>query len=135
MEIYEYYFRLYYINTIPYEFVFKSFTRGMIGLDTKTIMELILLTKILDNPIWVPVLVSNLLLLPLALGILLFFLAKPISRYYVNKISDYNLSRLLSEQYSHNITEILTSFKRITVQNVIELNLRAQNGKTIDDRF
>jgi len=94
-------------------------------------MELILLAKFLDNPIWVPVLVSNLLIL-LTLGVLLFFLAKPISRYYVNKISDYTLSRLLSEQYSHNITEILTSFKRITVQNIIELNLRAQNGKTIE---
>lgn len=62
----------------------------------------------------------------------MFLLTKPISRYYVNKISDHTLAKLFSEKYSNNISEILTSLKRITFQNVIELNLRAHNGKIIE---
>lgn len=88
--------------------------------------------KFLNNPIWIPVLVSNLLLLPLILGLLLFLLAKPISRYYVNKISDHMIGRILSDKYSENITEVITSLKRMSVLNMIEFNLRAQDGKTIE---
>lgn len=92
----------------------------------------ILLAAFLNNSIWLPVLVSNLLLLPLILGLLMFIIAKPMFRYFVNKIGDYTFARLLSDKYTGNISEIFTSFKRISVQNMIELNLRAQNGKIIE---
>ncbi|SHI82049.1 Glutamate synthase domain-containing protein 2 [Desulfosporosinus lacus DSM 15449] len=85
----------------------------------------------LDSSIWFPVLFSNLVLLPLILGVIIFFFAKPAFRYYLNEIGDYIIQRLLSDKYSQNIAEIITSLKRMSVLNMIELNLRAQDGKTL----
>lgn len=90
------------------------------------------LLTILGSSIWLPVLVCNLFLLPLILGSLIFFLAKPVFRYYLNKIGDDIIARLLSEKYSQNIAEVITSLKRISIQNMIELNLRAQDGKVLN---
>lgn len=52
--------------------------------------------------------------------------------YYVNKISNYTIARLLSDKYSQNIAEIITSLKRMSTLNMIEFNMRAQDGKTIN---
>ena len=57
----------------------------------------------------------------------MFILAKPI----LNKLADIVIERMLSEKYSQNISEVITSFKRMSVQNVIEMNLRAKSGKII----
>ncbi|SDH88448.1 FMN-binding glutamate synthase family protein [Desulfosporosinus hippei] len=86
--------------------------------------------KFLDNSIWFPILVSNLLFL-LFLMILIYSLAKPIFRHYINKIGDYIIERMLSEKYSQNNAEIISSLKRISILNMIELNLRAQDGKAL----
>lgn len=85
-----------------------------------------------NNSIWLPILVSDILLLPLIFGLLMFFLAKPMFRYYMNRISDYSIRRLLSDKYSENLTEIITSLKRMSILNMIEFNMRAQDGKTIE---
>jgi len=89
------------------------------------------LATFLDSSIWFPVLVTNLILLPLIMVLMIFFLAKPVFRYYLNKIGDYIIAKLLSDKYSQNITEVFTSLKRISILNMIELNLRAQDGKTL----
>jgi len=61
--------------------------------------------------------------------ILLSFI--PISRYIIKIVSNSFVEKLLKEKYSHNLAEFLTSFKRYTIQNAIELNLRAETGKII----
>ncbi|WP_243450227.1 FMN-binding glutamate synthase family protein [Desulfosporosinus sp. Sb-LF] len=50
----------------------------------------------------------------------------------MNRISDYSIRRLLSDKYSENLTEIITSLKRMSILNMIEFNMRAQDGKTIE---
>ena len=58
-------------------------------------------------------------------------LAKPILRYAVNRIADDVTAKLLSEEYTKNVAEMLPSVKRVSVVNIIELSLRAEEGKVI----
>lgn len=55
-----------------------------------------------------------------------------LSRLIFNKIADVVIERMLSEKYTKNISEVITSLKRMTTQNVIEMNLRAKSGKVIE---
>ena len=80
---------------------------------------------ILNNPVLLTTLLN--LLFFLIILILLILFAKPILGIIANSI----LGRILSDQYSQNITEVITSEQRISVLNTIELNLRAQDGKVV----
>lgn len=80
---------------------------------------------LLNNPIWLPIIVNFLFLFIVFL--MLIFLAKPT----LGKISSAIIDRVLSDEYSQNLSEIITSEKRISVLKTIELNLRAQNGQII----
>lgn len=76
----------------------------------------------------------GILLLALALSLLLgalALLAKPLLRYAINRITDDAISKLLSDKYTQNLAEFLPSLKRFSVLNVIDLSLRAEEGKVI----
>ncbi|HWR42956.1 FMN-binding glutamate synthase family protein [Sporomusa sp.] len=75
-----------------------------------------------------------LLLLLLLLAIMLtasILLAKPILRYFINRVADDTLSKLLTEEYDQNLAELYTSLKRFSALNLIETSLRAETGKVI----
>ncbi len=73
-----------------------------------------------------------LLLLVLALALMAaVILAKPVFRYFINRINDDALSKLLTDKYEQNLAELLPSLQRFSVLNLIELSLRAETGKTI----
>ncbi|MEG6586913.1 FMN-binding glutamate synthase family protein [Dendrosporobacter sp. 1207_IL3150] len=59
------------------------------------------------------------------------FLAKPVLRYIVGRITNSAMSKLLSEEYDQNLSELLPSLKRFSVLNLIELSLRAESGKAL----
>ncbi|MHB1653725.1 MAG: FMN-binding glutamate synthase family protein [Desulfitobacteriaceae bacterium] len=72
-----------------------------------------------------------LLFLALQLLLVLILLIKPILRYFVGKeIGDF-VSRLFSDKYTQNLMEVWPAGKRISVLNILEIGLRAQNGKII----
>ncbi|MEG6586914.1 FMN-binding glutamate synthase family protein [Dendrosporobacter sp. 1207_IL3150] len=60
-----------------------------------------------------------------------WFLAKPILRYIINRISDDSISKLLTEDYDQNLAELLPSLTRLSTLNLIEMSLRAEKGKII----
>ncbi|WP_371363273.1 hypothetical protein SRRS_42060 [Sporomusa rhizae] len=75
-----------------------------------------------------------LLLLLLALVFALMaavILAKPVLRYFINRVNDDALSKLLTDKYEQNLAELLPSLQRFSVLNLIELSLRAETGKAI----
>ncbi|EGO65062.1 FMN-binding glutamate synthase family protein [Acetonema longum] len=58
-------------------------------------------------------------------------LAKPVLRYYLNKVSDDMLVKLLTEDYDQNLAELYTSIKRSSLLHLMEISLRSQQGKAI----
>lgn len=75
---------------------------------------------------------TALLLLLLLICLLAFLsLAKPILRYLVNRITDDIMSKLLTDDYDQNLSELFPSIKRLSVLNLIEMSLRAETGKVI----
>lgn len=59
------------------------------------------------------------------------FLAKPILRYVINRVTDDFMSKLLSDDYTKNLAELFPSIKRLSVLNLLEMSLRAQDGKIV----
>lgn len=78
-----------------------------------------------------PLLLVLLLLLAVMLVVLLL-LAKPILRYFMNRVADDFLSKLFAETYDQNLAELLPSLKRLSILNLIEMSLRAETGKIIE---
>lgn len=58
-------------------------------------------------------------------------LAKPIMRYVIKVITNDVVKKMLTDDYTQNIAETLSSLKRFSVINFIEMSLRAQNGKVL----
>lgn len=81
---------------------------------------------ILANPVLLTMLVDFIFLFLLA--IILLFLTKPL----ISKIVNTLLGKILMEKYTQNLAEVLTSTQRVSPLNIIELNLRAQNGNIIE---
>ncbi|MDR3565943.1 MAG: FMN-binding glutamate synthase family protein [Negativicutes bacterium] len=79
------------------------------------------------NPVW---LIAPILLLA-ALVLAGVLLAKPLFRYVVKIIADDLLTKILTDKYTQNLAEMLPSLKRFSVLNLIELSLRAEEGKAI----
>jgi glutamate synthase domain-containing protein 2 len=84
-----------------------------------------------------PIIISNFQLLLVLLLLLVFvsiasiLLAKPASRYIMNRVIDDALSKLFSDDYERNLAELYPSLKRFSVLNLIETSLRAETGKTV----
>lgn len=78
-----------------------------------------------------PLLLLILLLLFFMLAVLLV-LSKPIFRYFMNRISDDALSKLLTENYDQNLAVLFPSLKRLSILYLIEMSLRAETGKLIE---
>lgn len=85
-----------------------------------------------------PILITDTLLLLLILLLLvlmpavLLVLAKPLFRYFMNRISDDALTKLFTEDYDQNLAELFPSVKRLSLLNLIEMSLRAETGKLIE---
>ncbi|SFL96331.1 FMN-binding glutamate synthase family protein [Pelosinus propionicus] len=58
-------------------------------------------------------------------------LVKPIMRYIIKVITNDAVKRLLTDDYTQNVAETLSSLKRFSVINFIEMSLRAQSGKVL----
>lgn len=76
---------------------------------------------------WLPLLLALMVLVLLAA----IFLAKPIIRYIINRVTDDIIAKLLTDKYTQNLAEFLPSLKRFSVLNAIEMSLRAEEGKVI----
>lgn len=87
---------------------------------------------ILNSSLWIPVLVTNLLVVPLMVGLFIYLFGKQLLRYMVNRVVDHCINLLTTETYTHNLFETITSFKRSTVQKILEAELRSQRGKLIE---
>lgn len=74
-----------------------------------------------------------LLLLFLALQVLLaiVLLIRPLLRYIIGKEIKNALSTLLSDKYTQNLMEVFPSGQRISLLNILENSLRANDGKII----
>lgn len=83
---------------------------------------------IITSSIWVFLL---LLFLALQLILVLILAIKPILRYIVGKQISEAVSRLVSDKYTQNLMEVFPVGKRISVLNILEIGLRAENGKII----
>ncbi|VBB07400.1 aldolase-type tim barrel [Lucifera butyrica] len=79
---------------------------------------------IMDNPVGL-ILFLSLLVLAAVL------LVKPFFRYIIKKVTNDVLRKILTNQYTRNIVEMLPILKHFSVLNLIELNLRAEEGKVI----
>lgn len=65
------------------------------------------------------------------LGILFFFVGKRLFRTVVQRIFNLFLGRLLKDDFSENLMELWSAVRRTSVQNIVEMSLRAQTGKII----
>lgn len=65
------------------------------------------------------------------LGILLFFIGKRLFRTVVQRLFTLFLRRLLEDDYSENLMELWSAVQRSSMQNILEMSLRAQTGKII----
>ena len=54
-----------------------------------------------------------------------------LGRKAVDRLSDHFINRLMIDSYSENLWEFVSASRRTGVQNIIETNLRAQEGKMI----
>lgn len=71
------------------------------------------------------------LLLALQLFLVLIMMIKPVLRYLMGlQIRDF-LGKLLSDKYTQNLIEVWPAGKRISVLNILEIGMRAENGKII----
>lgn len=87
---------------------------------------------ILNNTLWIPILVTTFLVIPLVISLFLYFFGKQLLRYTINKVVDHSITLLTTEKYTQNLFEFITSFTRSTVQKVLEGELRSQRGKIIE---
>lgn len=70
----------------------------------------------------------------IAAGILFticYFLGKRIFRTIVQRIFGLVIERLLRDKYSENLMELWSAVRRTTIQNILEISLRAEEGKII----
>jgi glutamate synthase domain-containing protein 2 len=72
-----------------------------------------------------------LLLLPVIMLAAVILLAQPGLRYFMNRVSDDTLAKLLTEDYDQNLAELYTSLKRLSALNLLETSLRSETGKVI----
>ncbi|AFQ46209.1 FMN-binding glutamate synthase family protein [Desulfosporosinus meridiei] len=71
------------------------------------------------------------LLIALQLLLVIILITKPFLRYLIGlQIKGFS-DRLLSDKYTQNLMELWPAGKRISVLNILEIGLRAQNGKII----
>lgn len=82
----------------------------------------------ITSSIWVFLL---LLFLALQLLLVIILLIKPILRYIIGKEISGAITRLLSDKYTQNLMEAYSAGRRISVLNIVEIDLRAENGKII----
>lgn len=82
----------------------------------------------ITNSIWVFLL---LLFLTLQLVLAIILLIKPILRYFIGKEISEAINRLLSDKYTQNLMEVYPAGRRISVLNILEIGLRAENGTVI----
>jgi glutamate synthase domain-containing protein 2 len=83
---------------------------------------------ILSNMHW-----SLLVMITITLMLIAFiFLAKPAMRYIIKRISNDITGKILTDDYTKNLGELLPSLKRFSVLNLLEMSLRAQNGKVLN---
>jgi hypothetical protein len=68
------------------------------------------------------------LIVIITLAIILFSM-KPIMRYMIKRISNDITGKLLTDDYTQNLAELLPSLKRFSILNLLEMSLRAQTGK------
>lgn len=87
----------------------------------------------LNSPTLFLLLTLNSMISLLIVIIFAFFFGKKLLRYSINRIVDHAINLIATEKYTQNIFELVTSFKRASVLNVLELELRAQSqGKNIE---
>ncbi|AFM02010.1 MULTISPECIES: FMN-binding glutamate synthase family protein [Desulfitobacterium] len=67
----------------------------------------------------------------LLLGFIFFFLGKRFFRTGVQRIFDLIVRRLMEDKYSENLMELWSAVRRTSVQNILEIALRAEEGKLI----
>lgn len=67
----------------------------------------------------------------LLLVLLLFFLGKRFFRTGVQRIFDLVVTRLLEDNYSENLMEFWSAVRRTSIQNILEISLRAETGKIL----
>lgn len=67
----------------------------------------------------------------LLLGFVFFFLGKRFFRTGVQRIFNLVVRRLLEDNYSENLMELWSATRRTSVQNIVEIALRAEQGKLI----
>jgi glutamate synthase domain-containing protein 2 len=63
--------------------------------------------------------------------ILIFFLGKRFFRTGVQRIFNLVIGRLLEDDYAENLMEFWSAVRRTSIQNIVEISLRAQTGKII----
>ena len=65
------------------------------------------------------------------LFILLFFVSKRLFRTIVQRLFGLVMERLLEDKYHENLMELWSAVRRTSVQNILEISLRAEHGKLI----
>ncbi len=58
--------------------------------------------------------------------------AKYLGRSLINRIADQYTKTIMTDEYGENMWEFVSASKRIGLQNIVELNLRAQSGNIIE---
>ncbi len=82
---------------------------------------------ILSNIQWPLLVIFTITLILIAV----IFLAKPIMRYIIKRISNDITGKILTDKYTQNLGELLPSLKRFSIINLLEMSLRAQTGKVL----
>ena len=67
----------------------------------------------------------------LFLALLFFFFGKRFFRTVVQRLFDLVFTRLLNDPFEENLMEFWSAVKRTSVQNILEISLRAETGKII----
>lgn len=65
------------------------------------------------------------------LGVLAFFVGKRLFRTIVQHLFNLVMGRLLEDDYAENLMELWSAVRRTSVQNILEISLRAQTGEII----
>lgn len=81
---------------------------------------------VINNYQWIYILLFLLVLLLLGA----IFLTKPILRYIIKRVVNDALGKLLTDDYTQNLVELLPSLTRFSLLNLVEMSLRAQ-GKIV----
>ena len=62
---------------------------------------------------------------------ILFFVGKRFFRTIVQRLFGLVMERLLSDKYHENLMELWSAVRRTSVQTILEISLRAEEGKLI----